>query len=273
MFVKKSLTNHAFVLMVFLAINATAQNTLTIQADSIYQGHKVKARHQYGGNSKFHVSSTFFDRKGRKTRYSKPDNHGFTENNTYYVYDASGRLIKMVDSVKTRIPSEVEIEQLTETGLVISSFLPELEALPGLKVLRYELTYEGSQLTRIAKFNPNESLQFIDSIQNLGLLSRKYWYWENKLYRVDTTKYLTPDIPNRISGWANQRGYRYEWELNYDLELQGSNVQSFTCTREDGESASSAYFYDDYGLLIRVENGLFDYEYPSIDHYEYEYYE
>lgn len=251
----------------------SAQDALTFQPDSIYSINQVKLRHWFSGTNKLHVATSHYNRNGQLVRHMKPDNYGFTELNTYYLYDGSGKLNRMVDSIKTRIPTKKEADSLMAMGLIVDSFLTDLRASPRIEVCRYELLHQGGVIVRIAKFNPNETLAYIDSLDNEGKLRRKYSYWNETLVRVDTTSFLFPNLPDKHTGWEYRRGRKREWQSTYRYQFDSQHLLNFVRTRSDGESAKARYFYDEKGLLVKTNSDLFDYEYPLIDVFEYEYYE
>ncbi len=254
--------------------NLQAQNKLTDQPESLYKKNNVKLRHWYSGTNKLYEGTSYFDREGRMIRWSKPSNFGFTDNLTYYDYDADGKLISIIDSIKTRMPIEMEIEELEAAGLVTLSFQDEIKVIPPLEVFRYELFYQGDHLIRLSKFNPDESLMYIDSSFNEGLTHKKYSYWKEDLYQVEETTYSASNRIKRQRGWKYYRGSKYEWDDTFEYVMEGNRIQSFTKIKMNGEAATANYLYDITGLLSNTNIQLFGTkEYTLIDVYVYEYFE
>lgn len=251
-----------------------AQNELTIQSDSVYKNNNVKARHWYSGTNRFHEGTTNFDHEGTIVSHMKPSNFGFTENTTYYIYNLDGKLTGMVDSIKTRAPNDSEREKFQEGNQVPISFYSDLASLPTLEVFRYELTHDDNELIRISKFDPNESLVYIDSIKNQGSLRQKYWFRKDDLYKVESTEYISPNRFIRKYGWTHSRGRKYEWDKQFEFTTEDNRIQTLTHSRSDGQQISGTFLYDDYGLLIKTESELFDTdEYNLVEFFKYEYYE
>lgn len=271
--------NHIFIFFIFFGLLLSAQDRDAFQPDSVYKANKVKLCKviESGG---WHYSTTHFDHNGRIVRLVKydnsdPSNYGayFTEISTYYLYADDGRLIHMIDSVKTRMPTPEESEKIRTTGPIGNDFVDKLNETPPLEINTYELVYENEEMVLTNKFDPKESLLYVDSISKNGYQHKKYSYTDRVLDQVEFISYSQRGYPCRRVIQVPNEGYWFWNEYNLTYEFQGGRLTIVTGVRDDGEVAETQYFYNESGLATKRLVGSFGYDQYSEQLYTYEYYE
>jgi hypothetical protein len=256
-------------LLLFLSLfilQAKAQEKGTYQADSIYKANHVKLRKWYSGTNKSLGVITYYDREGRLIKYQVNLNLGATVNTTHYTYDSIGNLISIVDSTKNGLPDKKEVKRVKKMGINPNFILNSIKNKPAIEVSEYELIYENHELSRITKYNPDGSLDYIDKFKDNGMIQEREWYRDGKLYRVDTTEFLIPNFKNKYYGWEIRGDTKSEWNYTYDYKMENGLVKEYT-RFDDGELEDTVkYFYDTNGLLLKTEGYI-------LEQFEYEYYQ
>lgn len=239
--------------LIFIANLTFGQETGTYQSDSIYKANKVKARLWYLGTNKKLSVTTFYDTNGRLIKYQLEPFIGGEQLTTHYTYDLNGRLIAMVDTIKKGEPNKEAIEELKKAGLLSDMFIKNDNNKPSLEVAKYELTYSGEQLTKIIKYNPDESLDIIDKIENNGKKQIRDWYRDGELIEQCTTEYLNEYHKEKFYGWEIINGKKITWDYTFKYKFENGRVKNFVRYEGKKEMEKTEYFYDEKGLLIKVE--------------------
>ncbi|HNP19718.1 MAG TPA: hypothetical protein PKL31_14870 [Fulvivirga sp.] len=258
---KKTIT----LLLVFLTTWTFAQETGTYQADSVYKSNKVKLRKWYSGTNKKGGRTMYYDREGRLTKNEVELNLGATKVSTYYIYDQSGRLNAMVDSTKNSEPDKKQVKELKKMGinpqLILRTVGPELE------VSKYELEYDGDDLIKQTKFNPNGSIDFIVHIDGKRVKEIKDWYRNGSVYRQDTTEFITQFHKAKYYGWQLNNGTKLSWNYRFEYKFdERGRVLSYTRFDGEVEKETATFTYDSNGLLIETSG-------YAPNYFEYEYYD
>lgn len=255
-----------FIFSLVSTISVIAQEKGTYQADSIYKVNNVKLRKWYSGNNKKLGVITYYDTEGRLSKYQVEMNLGATTRTTHYEYDVDGKLINMVDSTKNGKPDKKEIKRLKKMGLNPNMLLGDLKNKPSLEVSKYELAYHDSELLKITKYNPDGSLDLVDTFKEGGKIQKREWYRNGKLYQISTTKYLKPNLKENFYGWEMQNGQKSEWDYTFTYDFEEGKVKSYVRFDNGEKKETVKYFYDAKGLLSRTEGYV-------LEQFEYEFYQ
>lgn len=229
------------------------QETSTYQSDSVYKANKVKARLWYSGTNKKLGITTFYDKKGRLTKYQLEPFMDGAQRTTHYSYDLSGLLIGIADTTKNGVPDQKQIKELKKMGLDPNMFLKSDNNRPSVEVAKYELTYSGDLLVKVTQYNPDGSLDIVDNIKNNGKTKIRDWYRNGKLTEQSTTEYLTELLKERFYGWEIRDGIKTEWDYKFKYEFDNGRVKSHTRYVAEMEKENVKYFYDEKGLLLKTE--------------------
>jgi YD repeat-containing protein len=229
------------------------QETGTYQSDSIYKANKVKARLWYSGTNKKLGITTFYDKKGRLTKYQLEPFIDGAQRTTHYSYDLSGRLIGIADTTKSGVPDQKQIKELKKMGLDPNMFVKSDNNRPSVEAAKYELTYSGDLLVKVTQYKPDGSLDIVDNIKNNGKTKIRDWYRNGKLTEQSTTEYLTEFLKERFYGWEIRDGIKTEWDYKFKYEFDNGRVKSYTRYVAEMEKETVKYFYDEKGLLLKTE--------------------
>lgn len=229
------------------------QETGSYQSDSVYKANNVKARLWYTGTNKQLSITTFYDRDGRLIQYQLEPFMDGAQRTTHYTYDSNGRLTGIVDTTRNGEPNKEQIEKLVKMGIDPNKLMKKDKNKPPIEVAKYELSYDDNELTRITKYNPDSSIDFIDYFKNNGKTKTRDWYRDGKVYRQNTTENLTEFHKERFYGWEIRNGKKENWDYRYKYEFSNGAVQN--STRYDGKKKmeTTKYYYDKNGLLIKMD--------------------
>lgn len=253
-----------------LTVSVYCQETGTYQADSVYKSNNIKLRKWYRGTNKKGGTTMYYDKEGRLSKYEIEMNMGASLRTTHYIYNNTGKLISMVDSTVNSKPDKREIKRLKKMGInpnLLMKLLPPND-LPQLEVSSYELEYDGEQLVKRSKYNPNGSLDIVDYFENKGKIQKRDWYRNGKLYSNTVTEYLDKFHKEKFYGWEidiNGSKHTWNYSFKYQFDEQGNVI---SITRFDGEEEKETviYVYNSKGLLTQTYG-----QHPEF--FEYEYFE
>ncbi len=258
--------NHLILIFcLILSVSVLAQERETFQDDSIYKANKIKLRKWYSGENKKLGIITYYDKEGRMIKYLVEMNLGATTRTTHYEYDNNGKLVGMVDSTKNGVPDKNELERLKKMGLNPNLILGGVTNKPPLEISKYELTYNQNELIKITKFNPDGTLDFVDSFQKDGKVQTRDWYRGGKVYRANTTEYLSQNHKEKFWGWENSNNKKNTWNYTFKYVQENGKVTSYTRFDNGNPKETVKYSYDRNGLLTKTEG-------YSVEQFEYEYY-
>lgn len=238
----------------------------TYQADNIYKSNNVKLRKWYSGTNKKLGAITYYDKEGRLIKYQVFMNMGATTRTTYYQYDLNGRLTKQVDSTINGDPDKKEIKKLKKMGLNPAFIIGSIKDKPPLEISKYEISYDSDFIKVIVKYNPDGSLDYVDSLMQNGQNQVRHWYRDNKLYQISTTEYLTPFLKEKYYGWEIRNSQKGEWNYTFEYTFENGQIKSYVSYDNKEPKETVKYYYDSNGLLVKTEGyvlELFEYE-----HYE-----
>lgn len=235
------------------------QETGSYQSDSIYKANKVKTRLWYSGTNKQLSITTFYDREGRLIQYQLEPFIDGAQRTTYYIYDFNGKLTDMVDTTRNGEPDKEKIKQLAKMGIDPNKLIKKEKNRPPFEVAKYELKYDENQLIKIIKYNPDNSIDFIDHITNNGKTKIRDNYRNEKIYRQNKSDQLTEFLKERFYGWEVRDGKKVRWDYKFEYEFSSGILQ--TSTRFDGQKAIETikYYYDSNGLLVKMEGQVPDF--------------
>ncbi len=274
------LKDYLFIHFFFFTLLLSAQEMEAFQSDSIYRANKVKSCKITDYNNGYHHSTTYFNKSGRIMRLVKSDNKDlanmgkyYTEINTYYVYADDGKLISMIDSIKTRMPTPEEAEAIKKMGPIGVDFLDQIREFPPLKTNTYELIYQNDEMVLTKKYDANGFLILVDSISKKGALHKKYSYIDRVLDQVEFISYTHQGYPCAQIRQVTDGEYWYESEYSYMYEFEGGVLIVLSGVRHDGETAETKYVYNENGLVIRRLTGFYGSDQNSVELYAYEFYD
>lgn len=253
------------IFFMFICSPSVAQELGNYQNDSIYKQNKVKVRKWYSGTNKKLTITTSYDTEGRLSKYNVTLNLGATEMTTYYSYDANGKLINQVDTIRNGKPDKKELKRLKKMGFNPKMLLGDVKNKPALEVAKYDLIYEGDELIKRIKYNPDGSLDIVDSFQEGGKLQKKEWYRNGNIYRESTTRFLTEFHKERYFGWEIREGNKTTWDYHFEYDFEDGKVQKYVRYDFGNPKDTVTYYYDQKGLLTKTQGYI-------LEQFEYEYY-
>ncbi len=257
--------NFTFVLL-FISALAFSQEPQTYQSNSTYKKNKIKLRRWYTGTNKALTIITYYDTEGRLIKYENQPTLTGSQTTTYYVYDETGKLVSMVDTIKNGKADMEKIKQLESMGLKINYDAKKEKKKPKFEIGAYELNYSGNELIKIISFNPDNSIRFVDLYQNNRRINIREWYNSaGAIYRQDTAVYEKPNQKIKYSG-CDKGTYGKCWTYNYSHEFdKEGKIIKMVEYEKNGHDELTTFYYNDKGLLIKalskLRPGFFEYEF------------
>jgi hypothetical protein len=251
-------------LMIFITATAFSQATGTNQSDSIYKANNVKVRKLCHGKDHKLLSTDFYDRDGRLIMHKEEPVYA-AQKTTYYVYDSKGLLINIVDTTRNGKLSKQEEKELKALAKIMGVKGKKKKDVPPVEIENYKIEYENDQISKITKYNVDNTLVYVVFYKDNGLKQIRETYRDGQVNSSDTSFFLTKNLLQKISGWSIFFGTKSQSNIRYDLVFQNGQLLQYTNFTDNKEKETVKFIYDQNGLLVRNQ-GYDD------SHFEYEYY-
>lgn len=259
---------------IFISNFLFSQESVTYQSDSVYKINKVKLRREYelGDEAqKVLVSTNYYNLLGRLYKYELAPLVDGQQISTYYLYDISGKIITMVDSIIYEEPNYETIKKLKNAGIDVNI----KKHKTNFAISKYNIEYNNAELICITKYNSDNSIDFIDKFENNQKKQIRYWYKNAIIYRNDTAEFECPFYYTKYYGCEQGNTYgRPCWNYLFINEFDQKGLLSKRQKFENNKLMEEMiYFYNDQNLLIQQQKkDVIHPKYLINTYFEYEYY-
>jgi len=254
------------VVSIFLSLQGFSQDRSTLQEVELYKDKGVKSRKKYSAKDSRLIDTDYYDLQGQLIKNEIVSDGGATNKTTHFIYDRNGKIIQIVDSVKTNLPVSIRVRRLQKYGLDPKRKRPKDADVPKIEVGKYELTYVEDELIKKIKYLQDGSIDKVEKYQYKGRIQDNEWYVDGEVVKRNSLKFIDNFHKDKDTGWAiTNSGKEVTWDYKYVYEFKKGVVVKYTKYNGQVQKEIVEFLYNNDGLLVNVK-GL-----NSI-YFEYEYY-